>query len=68
MVHNTSVAGSSTAGSSHQAAVKKRFERQCASCRDNKCNKAATCAGRGGCSICKCTDHPIVKNPCARTS
>jgi hypothetical protein len=63
-----SVAGSSTAGSSHQAAVKKRSERQCASCRDHKCNKASTCAGRGGRSLCKCTDHPIVKNPCARTS
>ena len=47
---------------------KKRFERQCASCRDHKCNKAANCAGRGGRSLCKCTDHPIIKNPRARTS
>ena len=33
----SSVAGSSAAGSSHQAAVKGRTERKCASCRDHKC-------------------------------
>jgi hypothetical protein len=67
-IHMPSVVGSSAAGSSHQAAGKKRSERQCASCRDHKCNKAATCARRGGRSLCKCTDHPIMKNPHARTS
>ena len=45
------------------AAGKKESGRQCASCRGHKCNKVTTCAGRGGHSLCKCTDHPIIKNP-----
>jgi hypothetical protein len=63
-----SVVGSVAAGSSHQAAGKKRSERHCASCRDHKCDRAITCAGRGGRSLCKCTDHPITKNPRVRTT
>ena len=50
-----------------KAAGKKRSERYCVSCRDHKCDKAITCAGKG-CSLCKCTDHPITKNPHVRTT
>ena len=63
-----SVVGSAAASSSHQAAGKMRSERHCTSCRDHKCDRAIPCAGRGGRSLCKCTDHPITKNPCVGTT
>src|SRR6266436_6933038 len=55
-----------TAGPSHLTVPKKRAERHCVPCKENKCSKTANCAGRGGRSLSKCLDHPISKNPCAR--
>lgn len=61
VVHTSSTQASSSKPSLIEPKVKAR--KRCAPCRDAKCPRADTCAGRGNRQWCTCTNHSQPKNP-----